>query len=123
MFTRIADHIAESPRESLFFAVLAVVAAGLLVALYLVCSGQVHRAAMRDSVLKTQREAVASCLDASHRATLTSCVAEVARARDDVRAAAAQDGGFVRASLPQAVPMAGGQAAVGAIKPIAFSYR
>lgn len=122
MFNRIADHIAESPRESLFFAFVAVVAAGMLAAFYLVCSGQVHRAEMRDSLLKTQRIAVANCLEYSHRATLASCVAQVARVPDEVQTTTAPDG-FVRASLPQPVPMAGSPASVSALKPVSFSYR
>lgn len=115
---RISDHITESPRESLAFAVVAVFAAGLLIALYMVCSGQVSRAELRDATLKSQRIAVSNCMEYSHKATLTSCIAQVAGVPGD-----AGQGGFVRASVVSQVPVAAGQGAIGSMKPVSFAYR
>ena len=120
MLTRIADQIAESPRESLFVATVAVAAAALLVAFYLVCSGQVQRAELRDSTLKTQRLAVANCMDYSHKATLSSCIAQVAGIQGET-SQVQPEGGFIRASLGQ--PVTGGKGAIGAMTPVSFSYR
>lgn len=78
MFNRLIDKIADMPRESLFLAVVTVVAGGLLTAMYQVCNAQVLHAQERERTMEVQRLAVYDCMDANPRATYRTCVNRVA---------------------------------------------
>lgn len=91
MPSRLPEKHADAPRgDRLFWAVLAALALGQLVALWMLCSHQVRKAQMRDVTLQVQRVAVADCLQYIPRATLNSCVNRVdpgSRGGDAVMAA------------------------------------
>jgi hypothetical protein len=82
------DQIAAAPSHSLgkrrhpapdklFWAVLTALAAGQLVAFWMLCAHQVRKAQMRDITVQVQRVAVADCLQYIPRATLSHCVSRV----------------------------------------------
>jgi hypothetical protein len=61
------------PRKSLFWAVVGTLALGQLLAIWLLCSGQVRRAEVQDAMLQVQRMAVTDCLHYVPKATLHGC--------------------------------------------------
>lgn len=77
---------ASAPRDRLFWAVLAALAVGQLVAFWMLCAHQVRKAQMRDISLEVQRVAVADCLQYVPRATLNSCANRVDPDRRDPNA-------------------------------------
>lgn len=68
---------ADASRERVYWAVLAVLCGGQLLAFWMLCSHQVRKAQMRDLTLQVQRVAVADCLQYIPRATLNSCASRV----------------------------------------------
>jgi hypothetical protein len=77
MLPLLVDLRASAPRDRFLWAVLSVLALGLLVAIWMVCAHQVRKAQMRDVSLEVQRVAVADCLRYVPRATLNSCADRV----------------------------------------------
>lgn len=68
---------ADASRERLYWALLAVLCVGQLLAFWMLCSHQVRKAQVRDLTLQVQRVAVADCLQYVPRATLNSCASRV----------------------------------------------
>ncbi len=68
---------ASAQRERLFRLALLVLATGLFVAFWMVCSQQVRKAQMRDVTMQVQRVAIGDCLQYVPRATLNSCASRV----------------------------------------------
>ncbi|MBI2772607.1 MAG: hypothetical protein HYX47_23505 [Burkholderiales bacterium] len=84
---------ADTPRKKLLWSALAVVAAFLLAAFYMVCSQQVQKAQMREAQWTVQRNAVTDCLDFMPKSTVGGC-------RQHLTAARGTDGGAVSAAMP-----------------------
>lgn len=84
MLSRAVSKATEGPLAKLFWAVVSVLVLGQLVAFYMLCSQQVQKGQTRDSNVQTERIAIASCLQQSPQATLSSCAARVAPIERDV---------------------------------------
>ncbi len=73
MLTALLDPQTQMPRSRLFWVVLGAVALVQIVALWLLCSQQVHRAEARHQELTTQQLALADCVQHVPGATLATC--------------------------------------------------
>ena len=60
-------------RAHLFWGLLSLLVVGQLIAFWMLCSQQVHKAAVRDATLHVQRVAISDCLRYVPGATLDSC--------------------------------------------------
>ena len=78
MLSDLLNKIADTPRESLFLAAVALVIGALLSSMYIVCAGQVQSAQARHASAKTQQLAVLDCLDSDPRASYAACASHVA---------------------------------------------
>ena len=78
MLSDLLNKIADTPRESLFLAAVAVVIGALLSSMYIVCAGQVQSAQARHASAKSQQLAVLDCLDSDPRASYAACASHVA---------------------------------------------
>jgi hypothetical protein len=67
------------PREYIYFGAGAALVASLLIAIASVASGEVQKAAMRDSALASQRSAAANCVETRRGADLSSCLRQARR--------------------------------------------
>jgi len=67
------------PREYLYMGVGMVLVISLLIAIASVASGEVKKAAMRDSTLASQRSAAAHCMETQRGAELNSCIKQAWR--------------------------------------------
>ena len=67
----------ESPREMLFWIVLAAMILGQLAVFYALCNQQMRKAQARVAVSQAQRTAIADCMQYTAKATLSSCAARV----------------------------------------------
>ena len=114
MLPHLFDRRPGAPRDRLFWAVLAALAVGQLVAFWMLCAQQVRKAQMRDVSLQVQRVAIADCLQYVPRATLNSCANRV---DPDRRDAAVMAGG-----KPAAAPQAR-RASMSNAAPVSTSYR
>ena len=71
------------PREYLYLGVGMVLVISLLIAIASVASGEVRKAAMRDSTMASQRSAAANCMETQRGAALNSCVKQAWRDESD----------------------------------------
>jgi hypothetical protein len=62
------------PREYIYFGAGVALVASLLIAIASVASGEVQKAAMRDSALASQRSAAANCVETRRGAELNRCL-------------------------------------------------
>ena len=62
------------PREYIYFVAGVALVASLLIAIASVASGEVKKAAMRDSALNSQRSAAANCVETRRGAELNNCL-------------------------------------------------
>lgn len=67
------------PRAYIYFGVGVLLVISLLIAIASVASGEVKKAAMRDSVLASQRSAAAYCVETRRGAQLNSCLKQAWR--------------------------------------------
>lgn len=67
------------PREYLYMGVGVVLVISLLIAIASVASGEVRKAAMRDSTMASQRSAAAQCMETQRGAALNSCIKQAWR--------------------------------------------
>lgn len=74
MFSAHLPRINNVPRELIYFGTGVVLLVSLLIAIASVASGEVKKAAMRDSALASQRSAAAHCVETRRGAALNSCV-------------------------------------------------
>jgi bacteriorhodopsin len=72
----VAARAAASQREMILWAVLGTMAAGLLVAFWMLCSDQVRKAEQRDAGLRMQRIAMTDCLRYMPQSTMSSCAGQ-----------------------------------------------
>jgi hypothetical protein len=100
------DPVTQPPRSRMLWIVLGALAAGQLLAFWLLCSHQVRVAEARQNELTVQQMALADCLQYIPRSTIASCANRV----DPVGANA------VQASAAVVPAMTGTQ-------PVSFSYR
>ena len=98
------DPATQQPRSRMFWVVLGALAAGQLLAFWLLCSHQVRRAEARQNEMTVQQMALADCLQYIPGSTIASC-----SRRPDVAGAA-------QASVSVNPSMTGAQ-------PVSFSYR
>ncbi len=115
MLSDLLNKIADTPRESLFLAGVAVVIGALLSAMYIVCSAQVQSAQARHASAQTQRQAVMDCLDSDPRASYTACASHVAvtfqapmapRAAEQAQVVRASWAGTTRSQVSAMMPVA-----------------
>ncbi len=107
MLPPLLANIPPASRQKLLWSLLAAVAAGQLLAFWMLCSHQVRKAQVRDATLQVQQVAVADCLRYLPRATLSSCAAFVdPNSRAD-----------------SASVIASARPAMGAATPVSFSFR
>ena len=69
----ISSNQTATPREMLMWALLGVLAAGLLASFWTLCNDQVQKARMRDANAHVQSVAVSDCLNHLPRSTFHSC--------------------------------------------------
>ena len=101
--------------NKLFWVVASAIVIGQLVAFWMLCSHQVHKAEMRTAAAKVERLAVADCLLNIPGATLGNCAASAAAGRDPAAVTVAQD---------QATAPAGATPArMSAVVPVNLAYR
>ena len=67
------------PREYIYFGAGVALLASLLIAIASVASGEVKKAAMRDSALNSQRSAAAKCVETRRGAELNNCLRQARR--------------------------------------------
>ena len=115
---QVPDKTAAFPQGKLFWPVLAALAAGQLLAFWMLCSHQVRKAEVRDATLQVQRVAVADCLRYIPRATLNGCLTRVdPNGRPD-------SGHVMTAADKQSQPATAGRSAMNAAAtPVGLSYR
>ena len=73
MFSTHLPRVHSVPREYLFMGAGVVLVISLLIAIASVASGEVKKAAMRDTTLASQRSAAAYCVETQRGAALNSC--------------------------------------------------
>ncbi len=73
MLSRTADQITQSPWARLVWSGIAVLALIQVVVFYRLCTSQVERAQVRETVFVQQRNALTDCLDYLHNSTISSC--------------------------------------------------
>ena len=73
MHYQMTERFAATPRQRLLWAVVGALVLGQLVAFYLLCNGQVHKAQVRDANLQVRRMAIVDCMQDTPKATLSSC--------------------------------------------------
>ena len=90
------------PREVIYFGAGVALLVSLLIAIASVASGEVKKAAMRDSALASQRSAAAYCVETRRGAALNSCLklawGEDSRAALSTTAAAADNTVYPRSA-------------------------
>ena len=74
MFSAHLPRINTVPREVIYFVTGVALLVSLLIAIASVASGEVKKAAMRDSALASQRSAAAYCVETRRGAALNSCL-------------------------------------------------
>lgn len=79
MFSSHMPRINTVPREYIYLGVGVVLVVSLLIAIASVASGEVRKAAMRDSSLASQRSAAAYCVETRRGAELNSCLKQAWR--------------------------------------------
>ena len=79
MFSTHLPRIHSVPREYIYFGVGMALVVSLLIAIASVASGEVQKAAMRDSALASQRSAAAYCVENRRGAELNSCLKQAWR--------------------------------------------
>ena len=79
MFSAHLPRINTIPREYIYFAAGVALVASLLIAIASVASGEVQKAATRDSALASQRSAAANCVETRRGAELNSCLRQAWR--------------------------------------------
>ena len=79
MFSTHLPRIHSVPREYIYFGVGVALVVSLLIAIASVASGEVEKAAMRDSALASQRSAAADCVETRRGAELNSCLKQAWR--------------------------------------------
>ena len=108
------DKFASNPRKWVLWTVVGVVVTALLTSFYMLCSQQVQKAQQRDAALRSQRVAIADCLQHVPRSTLNTCSTQVAPVQHDVLA----QGGMVLAGGDK-----GANRMAMTLLPVGFSYR
>lgn len=73
MLTALLDPQTQMPRSRLFWVVLGAVALAQILALWLLCSQQVHKAEARHQELTTEQLALADCVQHIPGATVATC--------------------------------------------------
>ena len=79
MFSTHLPRINTVPREYIYFGAGVVLVISLLITIASVASGEVKKAAMRDSTLASQRSAAASCVETRRGVELNSCLKQAWR--------------------------------------------
>lgn len=79
MFSTHLPRMHSVPREYIYFGAGVVLVLSLLIAIASVASGEVQKAAMRDSTLASQRSAAAYCVETRRGAALNSCLKQAWR--------------------------------------------
>lgn len=79
MFSTHLPHHPSVPREYLYMGAGMVLVISLLIAIASVASGEVKKAAMRDSTTASQRSAAAHCMETQRGAELSSCIRQAWR--------------------------------------------
>lgn len=74
MFSAHLSRTNTMPREYIYFGAGVALVASLLIAIASVASGEVKKAAMRDSALNSQRSAAANCVETRRGAELNNCL-------------------------------------------------
>ena len=74
---RFLDPITRQPRHKAFWVVLGSLAIAQLIAFWLLCSQQVHKAEARESALQVQQTALADCLRRMPGSSLASCARQL----------------------------------------------
>jgi hypothetical protein len=108
------NQIAQSPWARLVWAGIAVLALVQLVAFYRLCTSQVERAHVRETVAVEQRNALTDCLDYLHRSTISSCARQAASREADLSAASLE-----MRDMPRMRP---GQAVLNSAVPVSYVY-
>ncbi|MGE4241143.1 hypothetical protein [Ramlibacter sp.] len=88
------------PRTPMFWAVVGTLVVGQLVALVMLCSGQVEKAEARHAEFQMQQTALADCLQYIPGATIGSCTARIAGNGDDAASAVAASDTRVMGATP-----------------------
>ncbi len=83
MFSTHLPRIHSVPREYIYFGAGVVLVISLLIAIASVASGEVHKAALRDTALASQRSAAAYCVETRRGAELNSCLKQAWRDSSD----------------------------------------
>lgn len=108
MASRLADRIAEAPKEVLFLAAGVVVIVAQLISMAMLAKGQVQRAELRETIRESTRLALMDCLESNPRLTVRACAARAAmdvadaergRFGDGYATAAVVAGGTQRAAV------------------------
>lgn len=73
MLPRLLANTANAPRVRLFWAIVGILAAAQLAALWMLCNDQVQQGQMRRAMIEVERVALADCLRHVPGATLDSC--------------------------------------------------
>ena len=76
MLSQLLEKGANLSRGQLLWAILSVLVVGQLVAFWMLCNHQLHRAQVRDATVQVQRVALADCLRYVPGSTLNSCAAQ-----------------------------------------------
>ena len=79
MFSAHLSRTSTMPREYIYFGAGVALVASLLIAIASVASGEVKKAAMRDSALNSQRSAAANCVETRRGAELNNCLRQARR--------------------------------------------
>ena len=79
MFSAHLSRTSTMPREYIYFGAGVALVASLLIAIASVASGEVKKAAMRDSALNSLRSAAANCVETRRGAELNNCLRQARR--------------------------------------------
>ena len=79
MFSAHLSRTNTMPREYIYFGAGVALVASLLIAIASVASGEVKKAAVRDSALNSQRSAAANCVETRRGAELNNCLRQARR--------------------------------------------
>lgn len=99
MASRLADRIAEAPKEVLFLAAGVVVIVAQLISMAMLAQGQVQRAALRETLRESTRLALMDCLESNPRLTVRACAARAAMDVGDAERGRFGDNSYAAAAI------------------------
>ena len=120
MFSTHMPRINTVPREYIYFGAGGVLLVSLLIAIASVATGEVKKAAIRDSALASQRSAAAYCMETRRGAELNGCLklawGDASGGVPSTTVAAADNSGFARSAGVKASGPGFIQASVGNLR-------